>query len=388
MPAGGLRIKRWAAINRGVGSPHTFYDYIVAPTNYISHPEFQRSFNHEFGHTIRFPADGSETHWHWDDTRFFYGRTHGTDLFNKGFSFSEGWAHYWSYVVTGVPPATRVKTHATNTDADLDWDEHRIGVRLAAMSDALQPRSRDVGAKFVTDIQLANPQGFHTMYEFEKKYCAALPGGTNAFCGDGVPRRAHPGSCPPEYFDDGTTCRYDNIRSKPSFGRGVGSPPNDCALEKEYDWGLCYPKCSPGYAGVGPVCWESCPSGYTDDGVTCRRDAHIIGADNDACPWYDRCGLTFAGGCSVCPQGYDNDGCTCRIDVHIFGKNTHTRGAGSVPDGCEQGKQYDAGLCYSPCLAGYHGVGPVCWGTCPPGFADHPATCYRDPWIFYDDPDD
>src|SRR6185369_6722651 len=110
---------------------------------------------------------------------------------------------------------------------------------------------------------------------------------------------------------------------------------------------------------------EDCPPGHSDDGATCRRDADIIGSDNAACPWYDRCGVTFAGGCSVCPDGYQNDGCTCRIDVHIFGKSTQTRGAGTPPNGCRPGTEYDAGLCYPWCPAGFHGVGPVCWGTCP-----------------------
>jgi hypothetical protein len=32
---------------------------------------------------------------------------------------------------------------------------------------------------------------------------------------------------------------------------------------------------------------------------------------------------------------------------------------------CASGKQYDAGLCYTPCRDKFRGVGPVCWSTPP-----------------------
>ncbi|HEX9944871.1 MAG TPA: hypothetical protein VGG03_22910 [Thermoanaerobaculia bacterium] len=148
-----------------------------------------------------------------------------------------------------------------------------------------------------------------------------------------------------------------HIINKPSYGRGVGVVPTDCGPGREYDAGLCYPLCPPGYTGVGPMCW---------------RGGSIITADNSNCPWYDKCGLTFARGCSVCPPGYANDGCSCRIDPSSL-----TRGVGSVPDRCQGGLEYDAGLCYTPCTSGYHGVGPVCWGTCPAGYEDWGAQCAK-----------
>jgi hypothetical protein len=151
--------------------------------------------------------------------------------------------------------------------------------------------------------------------------------------------------------------------------RGVGRVPSECP-GAERDGALCYPFCPSGYKGVGPVCWQGCPAGYTDDGATCRRDAHIISADNSGCPWYDKCGLTLSKGCSKCPAGYANDGCTCRKDVHIFAKATTTRGAGS-PMSCGAGLESDAGLCYSPCGNG-KGVGPVCWMGCA---GDMPVEC-------------
>jgi hypothetical protein len=170
--------------------------------------------------------------------------------------------------------------------------------------------------------------------------------------------------------------QYEVI-NKPSYGRGVGTVPTNCGPGREYDAGLCYPPCATGFRGVGPVCWQTCPPGYSDDGATCRHDASIISSDNGACPWYDKCGLTFARGCSKCPPGYANDGCTCRIDANIFGKSTYTRGVGSLPTACPGGREYDAGLCYTPCNPGFTGVGPVCWGTCPTGYEDWGVQCAK-----------
>lgn len=107
---------------------------------------------------------------------------------------------------------------------------------------------------------------------------------------------------------------------------------NNCLGGKVFDAdSLCYDRCREGYSGVGPVCWASCPDGYKDDGALCRRDAHIISANNSSCPWSDVCGLTLSKGCSKCPSGYHNDGCTCRKDVHIVAKASYGRGAGETP---------------------------------------------------------
>jgi hypothetical protein len=125
---------------------------------------------------------------------------------------------------------------------------------------------------------------------------------------------------------------------------------------------LCYDSCKEGYDGVGPICWKRCPPGYADDGATCRKNAHIIGANNDACPWYDKCGLTFSRGCSKCPEGYHNDGCTCRIDVDIFAKDSYGRGVGS-PMSCPSGTQQIAALCYGSCPAGYKADSIYCNAT-------------------------
>jgi hypothetical protein len=154
---------------------------------------------------------------------------------------------------------------------------------------------------------------------------------------------------------------------------------------QERSGALCYPLCRAGFNGVGPICWQQCPAGYADDGATCRRNAEIIGSDNSECPWYDKCGLTFARGCSRCPDGFSNDGCTCRKDVHIFAKESYGRGAGS-PMSCPPGTEQIGALCYGDCPSGYDKKGVYCSAreqTCkdvpvtqPPNLAELKPFCF------------
>jgi hypothetical protein len=83
--------------------------------------------------------------------------------------------------------------------------------------------------------------------------------------------------CPPGYHNDGCFCRINvDVILKPSYGRGVGTVPNSCPSGQEYDAGLCYSACKPGYRGIGPICWGTCPAGYDDHGATCYRGTDII----------------------------------------------------------------------------------------------------------------
>jgi hypothetical protein len=205
-------------------------------------------------------------------------------------------------------------------------------------------------------------------------------------------------SCPAGMTDDGAFCRKDAvIFGKPSYGRGAGFVPNACNPGDEKNGALCYPACQAGFYGVGPVCWQSCAPGYADNGASCFQ--HIFswyfkasygrgaGYAPGACPGgtqYDAglCYSTCAGGyygvgpvCwGTCPSGFTDDGATCRKDAVIIAKATYGRGAGS-PMVCSSNLQYDAGLCYQPCAANQHGIGPVCWGTCPAGMVACGAGC-------------
>lgn len=67
--------------------------------------------------------------------------------------------------------------------------------------------------------------------------------------------------CAPGYTDMGLYCINYGVAGWPSYwkhiyDRGVGTPlVPTCGPGEQLDAGLCYPVCSPGYVGVGPVCW-------------------------------------------------------------------------------------------------------------------------------------
>jgi hypothetical protein len=360
-PAKQLRLKRFSGVV--VGGPHAFYDYVVLRSDFIStRPTItarERTLFHEFGHTVRHVADGSEAHWNWDNFRWAYARNHDTtEITNVQYAFNEGWANYWRSA--RFLHGTETSPHPASYR---DWNEVLVANRLFELSHL-------AGSSDSTMVEVleTNPEAIHSLYDFEQRLFARLNMATPPA----------PPSCPPLYTDDGATCRRDvEVLTKPSYGRGAGVVPQSCGPVRELDAGLCYSQCKPGFHAVGPVCWGTCPGGYADDGATCRRDAQIISADNSKCPGYDKCGLTFAKGCSTCPEGYSNDGCTCRRDVHIVGKSSYGRGVGTPPTSCGAGEEYDAGLCYAVCKPGFHGVGPVCWGVCKQGYDDHGGTCYR-----------
>lgn len=381
-PAGAVRVKRWSAVFMSAGAaPHTFYDYIVAPTDMASRNEVT-AFFHEFGHLVRHSADGSRSHWDWDNVRFIYGRIHdGTQVTGKGFVFNEGWGNYWTAVVQGAIGTGVSSVAAAMGPSFIDFNEDLVGARLWRL--ATTPGA-GTGHAFMVRVLLANPGVIHTLQQFEQRYCAMAPPG-NPFCAGGAPTRAVP-SCPDGYNDDGLTCRLNNILSRPSVARGPGTTLTVCPAGQEEQLGLCYPRCPAGFNPELTMCVQPCPAGYNDDGLTCHRYAHIFGSDNSACPWYDKCGLVSARGCSVCPEGYNNDGCTCRRDPHIFSQAVTHRGAGTIPIGCAPGMENLGGLCYRLCPAGMTASGLMCYGACPSGFRTDPATCYAEPNVFADDP--
>ncbi len=45
-----------------------------------------------------------------------------------------------------------------------------------------------------------------------------------------------------------------------------------CGKGQQRDAGLCYPNCSKGFAGVGPVCWGKVPAGWVDCGMGAAKD--------------------------------------------------------------------------------------------------------------------
>lgn len=178
-----------------------------------------------------------------------------------------------------------------------------------------------------------------------------------------------------------------------AYGRGVGKPISACPEDNPSKSGLlCYPSCRENYTGVGPVCWQDCVSGFRDDGAYCfkpapyGRKAYTSQSSCEAesgksCQiwgllWYPKCGEHFHNvGCCVCspdcPEGMTDIGISCQ-------KDSYGRGAG-VPMVCGPNEFNDAGLCYAEdCKAGFLGLGPVCWGSCPEGYTSCGALCLKE----------
>jgi hypothetical protein len=189
---------------------------------------------------------------------------------------------------------------------------------------------------------------------------------------------------------------------KDSYGRGVGEVPSACpdGWERTGADLLCYPKCSSGFYGVGPVCWQDCPADFRNDGAfcakpgpygrgagypwkfgdslddssmfeRCERDHGRGNCEKNGLIVYPRCKPSFHNeGCCVCspncPQGMTDIGVSCA-------KQSYGRGVGQgglCPTGQEQ--DFQGGLCYPKCQGSSSGVGPVCWSSCP---TDFPVNC-------------
>ncbi len=179
-----------------------------------------------------------------------------------------------------------------------------------------------------------------------------------------------------------------------TYGRGAGAVPTACPGGQS-DAGLCYQACPAGWTGVGPLCHQNCPPGYGSATAVdiscskpgtygrnafvmigngpsdCAREAQGRGCEQFGLLLYPRpkpgykCGDAGLVCTGVCPAGMPDHGLFC-------GKmQAQGRGVGTIPQ-CDSTKQYDAGLCYPGCGAGYTGVGPVCWGQCP---ATQPVRC-------------
>ncbi|PSC67508.1 Arabinogalactan endo-1,4-beta-galactosidase isoform A [Micractinium conductrix] len=74
--------------------------------------------------------------------------------------------------------------------------------------------------------------------------------------------------------------------------RGVGYIPNRCTDSEfpDYDAGLCYKRCAPGYDGVGPICWSQCPQGYISCGTFCVPKGNPLGCAAFIGATYKKCG--------------------------------------------------------------------------------------------------
>jgi hypothetical protein len=134
--------------------------------------------------------------------------------------------------------------------------------------------------------------------------------------------------------------------------------------------------------GVAKRCYETCRTGYTNNGEFCGRNGDTLGNDSFTCPsgyilsdHTKRC-------ITKCPEGYTNTGETCFSGVSTLGMDSMSCKPGeqkvgarcfsSVANGCSAGNEWQNGLCYQTCKAGFYGEGPICWQSCP---TTHPKNC-------------
>ena len=165
------------------------------------------------------------------------------------------------------------------------------------------------------------------------------------------------GSCPPGTSNTGLTC----MQKTDSYTRAGQTHILVCKSNEEQNGALCYPKCKPGYSGVGPVCWGKCNSDEVDVGALCRKKCKAGYHDVAGVCW--RNAKSYGRGVGAvptinCPGGYDRMGVGDAGWCHRWWP-PHTRGYNSTS--CPGNKpDKTAGLCYPRCKSGYHGAGPMC----------------------------
>lgn len=149
-------------------------------------------------------------------------------------------------------------------------------------------------------------------------------------------------------------------RQKPGY-RIFATTPDTCPPGYEYDAGLCYPPCEPGFNGVGPVCWaqtqsvgvgvpvglEPCPAGWSNDGLTCREPLGW----NSRCKRWSLFGAEWWTGCATGGRvrGRLNNGGICdwpsdrgNLPGHLVDKSDSKNYKATHPDKVD-------GLCYKKC---------------------------------------
>lgn len=176
-----------------------------------------------------------------------------------------------------------------------------------------------------------------------------------------------------------------------------GILPQFCSDDKEIiaDGLFCYDKCSKygsDYDRYGYDCHQGCKNGWRDDGLLCYngdasygRGVGTIECEWSWSTWTLQCGgdlckrkgkEDYLGLCyDPCKDGYTNFGSNiCTMDCQDQGYEggiapsctKHIKiSPGMEAATCPPGYEYDGGLCYQPCKAGFTGVAFVCWGDAP-----------------------
>lgn len=201
-------------------TPYVLFNYVDLASNILDiRPDRsgrERTLFHESGHIVRHVADGDWGHWSGDNLLYRYARCHtGREISEEPYAFNEGWASYWA--------AARYDGHArilgdvvkNGTTADycagvagprvpltpghLDWVEDMIADRLLDLAQCVGGTDLDAGDRILVETLEANPGTIHRLFDFEQALCS-----THSCCGL---ERSDPPFCPPDYTDDGVTCR-------------------------------------------------------------------------------------------------------------------------------------------------------------------------------------
>jgi hypothetical protein len=265
------------------------------------------------------------------------------------------------------------------------WSVEQVEAYLASLNPQQIKGLSDAPSQVIEDVPAAlNDQDLAKVMNWirNKTTGAKLP-----FCwrqsntrGVGlIPGR--PADCPEGYTNNGATC-----------GRGANT----------YGAPSVLGRCPDGYTNTGLTCYRgptvygkgcttvfkkyACSAGYTDIGCLCGKGADTLGANTMVCPeGYHQSGITKR--CIVnCDEGYTNTGETCFKPLAVLGMGAMTcnpeeqrSGARCYPmdSTCGSAREEDAGLCYSKCRDGFHGVGPVCWQNCDPSWTNCGAGCAK-----------
>ncbi|XYH98470.1 hypothetical protein ACMHYB_01530 [Sorangium sp. So ce1128] len=197
--------------------PLAHYDDILLPANFVDKARRRveartNTLYHEFGHTIRHRADGTEGHWEADTIAYMYAQHHSSTEINRSeYAFNEGWGQYWRIEMRNngpydtnpvcpgaiLPPGVQCFENAVSDPGNLDWVENLIANRLFELSQEISSsRAPDV----MVQILQRNPYRIHSLYEFEEAYCLIVPL-PNSFCTPGRRPTREPSECPVGYSE-------------------------------------------------------------------------------------------------------------------------------------------------------------------------------------------
>lgn len=151
-----------------------------------------------------------------------------------------------------------------------------------------------------------------------------------------------------------------------------------CPKGEELSQGYCYPVCTPGYTGRGPLCLKQCPAGFADLGPTCSKP--LITRSNPINSIQ-----------KPCPPGQRDDGSNCWSDQNCSFVPTPDKsnfilqctGFGTIKStkqertSCPAGYELIQNVCYINCPTGYSSTGTKCVANCPSGFMENGLHCVK-----------